>query len=77
MKLYYPNKCKIGQTTRMHFKIKKSTGLHLLESRLSKDQAVIEHTDHYEITATVVNSILLKRWILSFGQEIQILNDAK
>jgi len=66
-----------GQTTRLHFKIKKSAGLHLLESRLSKDQIVIEHADHYEITATVVNSILLKRWILSFGQDIEVLSDAK
>lgn len=55
-----------GQKIKLSFCIDKRAGLHLLESPLSADQQVVEHEDHYEITATVVQSLVLNKWLKSF-----------
>lgn len=60
-----------GERIQLKFLIKKYAGLHLLESPLSADQQAIEHDDDYfEITATVVESLILDKWLLGFGDEI-------
>ena len=60
-----------GQRVRLSFQIEKRPGLHLLESPLSADQTVADKDTHYEITATVVQTLLLDRWLRSFGGQIQ------
>lgn len=60
-----------GKHIQLKFFIKKYAGLHLLESPLSADQQVIERdNDYFEITATVVESLILDKWLLGFGDEI-------
>jgi len=59
-----------GQRIRLHFRIEKAAGLHLLESPLSADQVVEELPDAYEITATVVDSAMLERWLRGFGEAV-------
>lgn len=60
-----------GKRIQLKFFIKKYAGLHLLESPLSADQQVIErNNDYFEITATVVESLILDKWLLGFGDEI-------
>jgi predicted DNA-binding transcriptional regulator YafY len=61
-----------GKRIRITFLIDKWAGLHLLESPLSNDQHVTEVGDNeYEISATVVDSAVLRRWLLSFGDDIR------
>lgn len=59
-----------GKRIRLTFKIKKGAGQHLLESPLSADQEVKESVDAYQITATVVDSKMLDRWLRSFQDVI-------
>jgi len=59
-----------GQRIRMKFRVRKDAGRHLLESKLSADQTVSVMKDWYEITATVVDSALLWRWIWGFGKDV-------
>jgi len=59
-----------GGPVRLAFTITKSAGLHLLETRLSADQQVEELPEHYRVTATVVDSEWLWRWVRAFGLEI-------
>jgi predicted DNA-binding transcriptional regulator YafY len=59
-----------GQRIRLSFRITKAAGQHLLESPLSTDQRVIELDDAYEITATVVDSRCLRRWLRGFGDTV-------
>lgn len=59
-----------GKRIQLKIRIKKYAGLHLLESPLSSDQTVIEHDDYFEITATVVESLILDKWLLGFGDDI-------
>ena len=59
-----------GKRIRLSFRITKSAGQHLLESPLSTDQQVIELEDTYEITATVVDSQWLWRWLRGFGEQV-------
>ena len=60
-----------GERMRLSFIIDKAPGKHLLESRLSEDQTHTETDDGYLITATVVQTLLLDRWLLSFGAQIR------
>ena len=62
-----------GKIIALKFRITKSAGLHLLESRLSKDQTHTESKDHYEITATVVETDQLRRWLRGFGKVLKVL----
>ncbi|MDN5844159.1 MAG: WYL domain-containing protein [Alcaligenaceae bacterium] len=59
-----------GQRIKLSFCISKSAGQHLLESRLSKDQKVVEHDDYYAITATVIDSARLTWWLNGFGERV-------
>lgn len=59
-----------GQHIQLRFCIDKGAGLHLTESRLSEDQTVQEHEDHYEICATVVDTAMLDWWLLGFGEAV-------
>ena len=60
-----------GKLIRLNFRIEKEAGFHLLESRLSADQTVIEHEDDYEITATVVDTAMLDWWLRGFGNGVK------
>lgn len=59
-----------GKHVRLRFRIEKEAGFHLLESRLSTDQQVVELDDAYEITATVVDSAMLEWWLNGFGEAV-------
>lgn len=60
-----------GQRIHLSFVIGKGHGQHLLESPLSEDQTVKEQSEGYAITATVMQTLLLDRWLNSFGTKIQ------
>lgn len=62
-----------GNYIALKFRITKNAGLQLLESPLSKDQIVNELEQHYEVTATVVESDLLRRWLRGFGKAVTVL----
>jgi predicted DNA-binding transcriptional regulator YafY len=59
-----------GQRIQLKFDIEKGAGLHLLESQLSTDQKVAIKAAHYQITATVMQTQQLDRWLNSFGGKI-------
>jgi predicted DNA-binding transcriptional regulator YafY len=59
-----------GKQIRLTFRISKAAGQHLLESPLSLDQQVVELEDHYEISATVVDSARLQWWLRGFGDAV-------
>lgn len=59
-----------GQKIRLSFRIEKEAGFHLLESKLSEDQEVVEEDETYLITATVVDSSMLDWWLGGFGEAI-------
>lgn len=59
-----------GKKIQIRFRMKKNAGKHLLESPLSADQKITEHDDHFEITATVVESLILEKWLRGYGDEI-------
>ena len=64
-----------GERVRLSFEIRSSPGLHLREARLSEDQA-IEELNHgwMRVTATVNESLELKRWMNSFGEDLRDVN---
>jgi len=62
-----------GKRIRLRIRIAKPAGQHLLESRLSADQTVVETEDAYEISATVVQTERLKWWLRGFGEEVEVL----
>lgn len=59
-----------GERIRLTFRIEKHEGLVLVESPLSSDQQVKEIGSDYEITATVVDSDMLDRWLRGFGDSV-------
>lgn len=59
-----------GSRVELEFCIAKEAGMHLLETPLSADQTVKETSDHYEIRATVLDSLLLDHWLRGFGNNI-------
>ena len=61
-----------GKRIELKIRIDKDAGQHLLESPLSRDQKVTELEDAYEITATVVESEQLKRWLRGFGSSLRL-----
>ena len=63
-----------GERIRLTFRITRSAGHHLLESPLSGDQKLVEMGDCYEITATVVDSDMLDRWLRGFGDSVTAVN---
>lgn len=65
-----------GEKIRLSFTIDKAPGKHLLESCLSVDQVVVERESSYQITATVNQTVLLDRWLHSFGKQIRGIEKA-
>ena len=63
-----------GERIKLRFRIDKGAGRHLLESPLSADQQVVELDDAYEITATVVDSEWLWRWVRGFGGALMVVS---
>jgi predicted DNA-binding transcriptional regulator YafY len=59
-----------GNKIRLKLRIARGAGLHITESPLSPDQTVTEGADYFDITATVVDSVLLDHWIRGFGADI-------
>jgi predicted DNA-binding transcriptional regulator YafY len=59
---------------RLSFRIDKGNGLHIVECPLSADQQVVVLDDGYEISATVVDSDVLERWLLGFGDGVSGVN---
>lgn len=59
-----------GKSIRLTFNIKKDAGLHLLETPLSKDQVIVEHEDHYHISATVIDTARLDWWLNGFATNV-------
>lgn len=63
-----------GEKVRLTFVIERDAGLHLLESPLSSDQQVLELADEkFEITATVIDSAMLDRWLRGFGRAVTVV----
>ncbi|OGQ55583.1 MAG: WYL domain-containing protein [Deltaproteobacteria bacterium RIFCSPLOWO2_02_FULL_53_8] len=63
-----------GKRIKLTFRIDKEAGYHLLESKLSEEQQVIEMEDAYEITATVVESAQLEWWLRGFGEQLEVVS---
>lgn len=64
-----------GERVKVNFEIRGSPGLHLREARLSEDQAIEELDDGWlRVTATVNESLELKRWMNSFGDDLRAVN---
>lgn len=59
-----------GEHCRIQFDIIKQAGYHLLETPLSGDQVVEELENTYRISATVIDSFLLDKWLKSFGSVV-------
>jgi predicted DNA-binding transcriptional regulator YafY len=59
-----------GKRIRLSFLIDKASGVYLRECPLSEDQVVSIAKDKLKITATVVDTALLDRWLLGFGEHI-------
>ena len=59
-----------GKRIQLAFCITEGAGFHLLESPLSKDQQHKAIEGGYEITATVVETAQLGRWLRGFGEEV-------
>ena len=62
-----------GKTIQLKFRIDKPSGLFLTESRLSKDQVVVDLGEKLELTATVVESSRLVWWLRGFGRKVEVL----
>jgi len=64
-----------GQTVRLVAELKGDAGFHLTESKISVDQIVEPFEDAdgkrcYRLTATIRDSMRLKWWLQSFGEEL-------
>jgi predicted DNA-binding transcriptional regulator YafY len=59
-----------GRRVRLSFLIEQDMGMILQESPLSADQVVKEADGKFRVTATVVESVLLDRWLLAHSPEI-------
>lgn len=56
---------------RVAFSITKSAGFHLTETPLSKDQQILEESEHhYRFQATVADNDMLNWWLRKFGEDI-------
>ena len=60
-----------GEKVQLTFRITLNAGLQLLESPLSLDQKAVDlGDDELEISATVVDSAMLEKWLRGFGDEV-------
>jgi predicted DNA-binding transcriptional regulator YafY len=60
-----------GERIHLQFDIDKGLGRHLLESPLAEDQSVQSTSEGFNISATVQQTLLLDRWLNSFGRQIK------
>ena len=60
-----------GVKTRLCFDIRKTSGAHLIDAKLSKDQVVEDLGDWYRIRATVVDTMGLDWWLRGFGDRVR------
>jgi predicted DNA-binding transcriptional regulator YafY len=60
-----------GKRIHLSFLIDKNSGVYLVECPLSADQVVTHVKDKLKINATVVDTLLLDRWLLSFGDRVK------
>lgn len=66
-----------GEPIRLVARFWKRAGLHLLETPLSADQETDEpDADHLRLRATVEDTAQLRRWLLSFGSQVEVLEPA-
>ena len=66
-----------GKKIRLFFTIDKLEGKHLLETPLSVDQTVKDMGEQLRISATVVDSDHLDRWLRGFGDQVNGVRKAK
>jgi len=59
-----------GELVRLTFHISRDAGAHLIESPMAADQHIEEDDDGYRVTATLLDSLLLKRWLNGFGADV-------
>jgi predicted DNA-binding transcriptional regulator YafY len=59
-----------GKRVQLAFCIEPETGLQVLESPLAPDQRVAAFADRLEVTAVVVETVQLHRWLLGFGDKV-------
>lgn len=59
-----------GKKIRLNFCINKTEGKHLFETPLSEDQEIVEKENHYQISATVIDSKQLTWWLRKFGNDV-------
>lgn len=59
-----------GEQCKLVFCINKEAGFHLLETPLSDDQVMDEFKNYYHISATVIDSQQLQRWLRGFGDDV-------
>lgn len=66
-----------GEMINLTFCIERLSGQYLIESKLSKDQVVVDHGDQYEISATLVYSDQLIWWLRGFGNRVKVIAPQK
>ena len=59
-----------GDKVGITFKISNEAGYHLNETPLSEDQEITHHGDYYLVKATTIDSLHLKWWLRTFGDEV-------
>ena len=59
-----------GKRIRLSFRIDKDACAHLLETPLAADQVVEADGDWLRVQATVIDSAVLDRWLLGFGEQV-------
>jgi predicted DNA-binding transcriptional regulator YafY len=59
-----------GERVRLIIRIRREDGAHLYETWLSEDQAIVEDGDWLIVTATVTDSLKLKRWMYGYSDAL-------
>ena len=59
-----------GKRTHLRFRTDKETGFHIVESPLNHDQQVVEEEGALVVSATVVETVQLHRWLRGFGARV-------
>jgi predicted DNA-binding transcriptional regulator YafY len=59
-----------GQRVHVSFCIRLDAGFYLTETPLSQDQSIIRHNDHYQVSATLIDSQLLTAWLNGWGDKV-------
>lgn len=66
-----------GEPIKLVFWAKRALGDNLLETPLSKDQTVEEMDDGYRVSASVVDSMLLRQWLRGHGKDVCVLEPSE